>query len=229
MDWMKQWRRTGWIAGLVLWCCAHMAIAQEEESRRITSAAEVVEELAKVPEGIPPDMIRSAKGIVIIPNVIKGGFIVGGRFGRGVVLVRQKGLFSPPVFVTMGGGSVGFQAGVQGMDLVLVFRTQQSLDNLLKGKLTLGADANVAAGPVGRHGEAATDLSLKAEVYSYSKTRGLFAGVSLEGSWIAIDHEANAAYYGQNRSTSDILHGRGIAQTPAILRLHTALDRASQR
>jgi lipid-binding SYLF domain-containing protein len=208
---------------------AQDALAQEEENKRIIAAAEVIEELTKIPEGIPPDMIRSAKGIAIIPNVIKGGFILGGRFGRGVLLVRKNnGLFSAPLFVTMGGGSLGFQAGVQGMDLVLVFRTQKSLDNLLQGKLTLGADANVAAGPVGRHGEAATDLSLKAEVYSYSKTRGLFAGISLEGSWIAIDDNANANFYGHNRSKNDILSGKDIAYTPAMTRLHTALAKASQ-
>lgn len=208
---------------------ARGALAQEEENKRIIAAAEVIEELTKIPEGIPPDMIRSAKGIAIIPNVIKGGFIIGGRFGRGVVLVRKNnGSFSAPLFVTMGGGSLGFQAGVQGMDLVLVFRTQKSLENLLKGKLTLGADANVAAGPVGRHGEATTDLSLKAEVYSYSKTRGLFAGISLEGSWIAIDDKANANFYGPGRSKNDILSGKGIAYPPAMTRLHTALDKASQ-
>jgi len=112
---------------------AQDALAQEEENKRIIAAAEVIEELTKIPEGIPPDMIRSAKGIAIIPNVIKGGFILGGRFGRGVLLVRKNnGLFSAPLFVTMGGGSLGFQAGVQGMDLVLVFRTQKALTTFYK-------------------------------------------------------------------------------------------------
>lgn len=210
---------------MLLWSAP--SFAQNGERERLSAAAEVIENLAKVPEGIPPDMVRSSKAIAVIPNVIKAGFIVGGRFGRGVVMVRHNNRFSAPLFVTMGGGSVGFQAGVQGTDLVLVFRTQQSLDNLLQGKLTLGADANVAAGPVGRHGEAATDLALKAEIYSYSRSRGLFAGISLEGSWLAIDDEANSTYYGKNLGKRDILKGRGIVYTPEIMRLHTALDKAS--
>ena len=214
------------LACLALWGAASWA--QGEQRNRLDAATDVIKDLGKIPEGIPAEMLRSAKGIVIIPNVIKGGFIVGGRFGRGVVLVRRNGGFSPPLFVTIGGGSVGFQAGVQSMDLVLLFRTQRSLDNLLKGKLTLGADANVAAGPVGRHGEAATDLSLKAEVYSYSRARGLFAGISLEGSWIAIDDEAAAAYYGKKWSRRDIINGRGIRLGKEVIRLHNALAQASK-
>lgn len=214
------------LACLAFW--GTVSWAQGEQRNRLDAAADVIKDLGKIPEGIPPEMIRSAKAIVIIPNVIKAGFIVGGRFGRGVVVVRQGNHFSAPLFATIGGGSVGFQAGVQSMDLVLVFRTQRSLDNLLKGKLTLGADANVAAGPIGRHGEAATDLSLKAEVYSYSRARGLFAGISLEGSWLAIDDEAAAAYYGKKWSRRDIISGRGIRGGSEVMRLRNILDQASK-
>ncbi len=214
------------MACLAFW--GTLSWAQSEQSNRLDAAADVVKDLGKIPEGIPPEMIRGAKAIVIIPNVIKAGFIVGGRFGRGVAMVRQGKRFSLPLFVTIGGGSVGFQAGVQSMDLVLLFRTQRSLNNLLKGKLTLGADANVAAGPIGRHGEATTDLSLKAEVYSYSRARGLFAGISLEGSWIAIDDEAAAAYYGKKWSRRDIINGRGILVGKEVIRLRETIEQVSK-
>ncbi len=149
-------------------------------------------------KGIPASLLAEAHGVAIVPNVIKVGFVVGGQRGRGVVIIREKdGSWRAPVFLTLTGGSIGWQAGAQSTDVMLVFRTARSVEGMLKGKFTLGADASAAAGPVGRRVGAATDAQLKAEILSYSRTRGLFAGVSLAGTVLEIDEAANAAFYGQ--------------------------------
>ncbi len=162
-------------------------------------STEVLQALAgTVPQAIPHALLEHARGIVIIPHVIKAGFVVGGRHGRGVVLARDKnGVWSNPSFVTLTGGSIGWQVGVQSTDIVLVFKTHRGLERVLhgKGKLTLGADVAIAAGPVGRQAEADTDGKLRAEIYSYSRSRGLFAGLSLEGAGLVADNDATAAFY----------------------------------
>lgn len=156
--------------------------------RTLEHSEEVLDELTRIPmKGIPARLLADAQAVAIIPRTIKVGVGVGGRAGRGVVLVKDKdGNWLDPVFVDLAGASVGFQAGVESTDVVLVFRTRKSVDRLLegKGKLTLGADASVAAGPVGRTAAAATDAKLDAEIVSYSRSRGLFAGVSLDGAAI---------------------------------------------
>ncbi len=145
---------------------------------------------------IPQSMLANANGVVIIPNVIKGSFIVGARHGRGLLFVREAdGVWHAPVFITLTGGNIGWQVGVQSSDIVLVFKTPRSVQGILAGKLTIGVDAAAAAGPVGRQGAIATDGKLQAEVYSYSRSRGLFAGVSIDGSAIQIDRLATGAYY----------------------------------
>jgi lipid-binding SYLF domain-containing protein len=163
----------------------------------------VLDDLAAIPmKSVPPSLLAEAHGVAIIPRVIKAGFIVGGRGGHGIVLVRgADGTWGNPTFVDIGGASVGFQAGVQSTDLVLVFRTRKSLDRILegKGKVTLGADASVAAGPIGRQAEAGTDARLQAEIVSYSRSRGLFAGVALDGAVLANDYTANTSYLRDNR------------------------------
>jgi lipid-binding SYLF domain-containing protein len=164
----------------------------------VRDSSEVLEAIQSIPaRAIPAAMLADAQGIAIIPGVIKGGFVIGGRVGHGLVLSRNAdGTWAGPAFVTLGGASVGLQAGVQSTDVILVFKTRASLDRVLrgKGKLTLGADVAVAAGPVGRQAEAGTDGNLKAEIYSYSRSRGLFAGVSLEGAGIIYDGDTNQAY-----------------------------------
>ena len=183
------------------------AAAQAETAldRRIDQSTEVMQQFTRIPEkGIPSSLLNSAYAIAVIPNHIKAGFIIGGSYGKGILVVRHPdGRWSNPSFIAMGGGSVGWQVGAQGSDIVLVFKSRKSVDNIAKGKITLGGDANVAAGPVGRHTSAATDLGLKAEIYSYSRNRGLFAGVSVEGLWLGMDHKANLAYYdaGQNAAS----------------------------
>ena len=169
----------------------------QKEDQIIANSSAVFSEIMAIPaKRIPRRMLQDAAGVAIIPNVIKGGFIIGARFGTGVVLIRDpKGGWHAPVFIKLTGGNIGWQAGVQSTDVILVFKTQQSVQGLLSGKLTLGADASVAAGPIGRQASAATDGQLSAEILSYSRSRGLFLGVSLDGSMIQVDSMANAEYY----------------------------------
>src|SRR5215470_10981392 len=142
-------------------------------------------------------LLSEAQGVAIIPDVTKIGFIAGVRRGHGVVMVRDaEGEWSLPQFITLTGGSVGWQAGIQGTDVVLVFKTKKGVEGLMRGKFTIGADASVSAGPVGRDAEAATDTQLKAEILSYSRSRGLFAGVSIDGSALEVDQRAHVAFYG---------------------------------
>src|SRR4051794_2738120 len=168
------------------------------EEQTIRAAHEVLQQFLDLQiRQIPDSLLAEAHGVAIIPDVIKLGFVLGGQRGKGVVVVRQPdGSWRAPSFITITGGSIGWQAGAQSTDFVLVFKSQQSVEGLMRGKFTLGADAAVAAGPVGRRAGAATDTELKAEIYSYSRSRGLFAGVSLEGSALQIDDAANASYYG---------------------------------
>ncbi len=210
---LKTLRSIVLISALALAGNASAATDQEEQ---LVDATHVVDQLLRIPEqSIPPSLLRSAYGVAVIPNVIKAGFVVGARYGKGVLVVRQDdGSWSNPSFVRMTGGSVGWQAGAQSTDIILVFKTRQSVDGITKGKMTLGADASVAAGPVGRHTGVATDLKLQAEVYSYSRSRGLFAGLALEGSGISIDHKGNAAYYGSSSITPREIFASGGNSAP---------------
>lgn len=178
----------------------------EVETQIVASATQVLDEVMAEPgKAIPSALLADAQGLVIVPSLLKGGFVLGVKHGHGVVVVRDpQGVWQPPKFVTITGGSVGWQAGVQQSDLVLVFKTSRSIDALLKGKLTLGADVAAAAGPVGRQAAAATDIGLKAEIYSYSRSRGLFAGLALDGSVMQIDGAAAAAYYATAQPTPPI-------------------------
>ncbi len=167
------------------------------EAAIVDSSAQVLREIMTIPgKGIPASLLAKSEGIVIVPGMLKGGFVIGAKHGRGVVVVRdQNANWQMPQFITVTGGSVGWQAGIQATDLVLVFMTKKSVQGLLTGKFTIGADASAAAGPVGREASASTDARLQAEIYSYSRSRGLFAGLSVDGSKINIDGNANAVYY----------------------------------
>jgi len=175
-----------------------MASASAEHLARVENAIEVMTEINAMPEQrLPAALLRDAEAIAVIPGLLKAGLLVGGRRGHGLLSVRSgDGAWSNPTFITMTGGSVGFQAGVQSVDVVLVFKSRRSVDGIVNGTFTLGADASVAAGPVGREAGAATDVELTAEIYTYSRSRGLFAGVALDGSALSIDHDANEAVYG---------------------------------
>ncbi len=187
--------------------------APVELAEKIDVSVEVLERITRIPEqGIPTRLLTSAHGLALIPGVIKAGFVIGGSYGKGVLTVRdEKGQWSQPLFIRLAAGSLGFQIGAQSADVVLVFKTPRSVEGIVKGTFTLGADAAVAAGPVGRRGEAATDAELKAEILSYSRSRGLFAGVSLEGSKLDIDHDANEAFYGRAVRPTEVLEGKAGA------------------
>ena len=188
------------------------SLAATEEEERVANATDVLAQLQQIPEqAVPPALLARAYGIAVIPNVVKIGFGLGARRGKGVLVVRQEGgTWSNPVFVTLTGGSFGWQIGAQSTDIILVFKTRKGVDDIARGKLTLGADAAIAAGPVGRSAGVATDIEFEAEVFSYSRSRGLFAGVALEGAGIAIDHKANAAFYGtQGITAAQIFAGSG--------------------
>jgi lipid-binding SYLF domain-containing protein len=202
------------------------------EMRTVAAAAETLHAFSDIPfQCIPPALMQDAKAVAVIPNVVKAGFMFGGRFGRGVISVRQPdGTWSNPLFITLVGGSFGGQIGIQSTDLVLIFKTSPSLDRILRGrgKLTLGGDVAVAAGPVGRQAEAATDVQLRAEIYSYSRSRGLFAGISLEGAALLVDAGANAAFYGvREGSPAEVLANRGLAIPAEVVRLHQELAKLS--
>jgi lipid-binding SYLF domain-containing protein len=194
---------------------------------KVDDSVEVLEQTLSIPEsGIPPALLRNAEGIAIIPGVIKAGFILGGRYGKGILVVRQEdGSWSNPVFITVAGGSVGWQIGVESIDIILVFKSSRSIEGIMKGKFTLGADASVAAGPVGRQASASTDIMLKAEIYSYSRSRGLFAGLAVDGAGIQINHDANEAFYGKGLALpADIIGNRNLVVPPAVERLKKMLN-----
>ncbi|MBJ6750559.1 lipid-binding SYLF domain-containing protein [Geomonas anaerohicana] len=200
------------------------------EAKKVQKAADVLQAIMKIPEkGIPPALLRDAKAVAIIPGVIKGAFVVGGRHGTGVLSVRKEdNTWSDPIFVSITGGSVGWQVGATSTDLILVFKELTNVNKLLQGKFTLGADAGVAAGPVGRKVEAATDITFKSGILSYSRSRGLFAGLSLEGAALQVDDEAAAAYYGKEVSAQDIMAGNSGKRVAASNRLRQELSRATE-
>ena len=193
------------------------AAAVTREEATIDNAMIVLRELQAMPDLQIPDLLLSrAEGIVILPANVKVGLIFGARFGTGVLLVRAADRsWSNPVFISSGGGSWGFQAGGQVSDIVLVLTTRRSIEGITDGKLTLGADASVAAGPVGRTAMASTSLTFDSEVYAYSRTKGLFAGVSLEGQGVFISDKANRRFYDGKVSATEILASKQAPPAPA--------------
>jgi lipid-binding SYLF domain-containing protein len=173
------------------------ATAATKQEKRVADATDVLDQFLRIPEqSIPPSLLARAYAVAVVPDVVKVGFGLGARRGKGILVVRNAdNTWSNPVFVTLTGGSLGFQIGAQSSDVILVFKTRKGVENIANGKLTLGADASIAAGPVGRYTAATTDIKFEAEVYSYSRSRGLFAGVALEGAGVTMDKKSNAAFY----------------------------------
>jgi lipid-binding SYLF domain-containing protein len=166
---------------------------------RAQKAADVLVDLNRAPEtGIPKYLMDRAYGIAVFPHVVKGAFIVGGSWGKGLLSVRRNGRWEAPIYVELTGGSFGFQIGGEATDLVLVFTDRRGVDSLLSSKVKLGADASVAAGPVGRSAQAGTDVKLNAAVYSYSRSKGLFGGIALDGAVLSLDNSANRKVYGMD-------------------------------
>src|SRR5690348_957611 len=176
-----------------------------DETARAESAAAVLGEIMEAPDqSIPEALLKKAYGIAVIPHVVKGAFGIGGRYGKGLVAQRNAGGgWGTPLFVEIGGGSFGFQLGVEATDLVMVFTSSDGIRPLLKGKLKIGADASATAGPVGRNAEAGTDILLKSAIYSYSRSKGLFAGVAFDGAVLQLDNDANKAVYGKKSVAAD--------------------------
>jgi SH3 domain-containing YSC84-like protein 1 len=202
---------------VLLSLCSTPAQAEEDNDQTLIDSLSVVDEIMNSPDyKIPSNLISEAKAILIFPTLVKAGFLVGARYGEGVASMRAKktGKFGPPTFLTQGGLSFGFQIGAEAIDLVLLVMTQRGLESLLKDELTLGADVAVSAGPIGRHAEAATDIGMRGEIYSYSRSKGAFAGVSLKGTVISTDEKANFAYYGRFLKAKDILIRGKVKKIP---------------
>lgn len=205
--WLR--RLVPFLIPLVALALPNTAGAQNDERKVLGDAGAVFEEMMDMREkAIPPALLDDARAVAVIPGVVKGAFFVGGRRGRGVLLTRRDDQsWSAPAFLTLTGGSFGFQIGGSSTDVILVFLNHGSVESLVDGKITLGGNASVAAGPVGRNAEAVTDGRLKAEIYSYSRSRGAFVGVALEGADLDFSESNNEAMYGEGVSVHDILYG----------------------
>lgn len=213
--------------GLVLGLSSGVLHAQAREQGRLLMASQILEELrSSKDQAIPDRLLERAYGIAVIPDVTKIAFFAGGRHGNGALVVRDsEGHFGSPVFISLTGGSFGWQWGVQSTDVVLVFTTPRGVEGIAGGKVTLGADASVAAGPVGRQASAATDPTFKAEVYSYSRTRGVFAGIALDGTVLSIDEDANEAFYRKRGVTAtDIMSGKVKTEDSSAQRFMSAVN-----
>jgi len=210
---------------------ASPADAGRKEQKRTQNAINVLREVQSTPDSeIPRSLLSQAYAIAVVPEVVKLGLVVAGRRGKGLISVRQAdGTWSNPSFIALTGGSFGFQAGVQSADIVLVFRTPRGVDNLVNGKFTLGADASVAAGPVGRQAAAATDSDFQAEILAYARARGLFAGISLDGTVLSIDHDSNERVYGKGTSPRALFEGRVRGADSSIVSFRDQLEEQTSR
>ncbi len=194
------------------------AALSTSEAKRIEDATTVLRELHAAPDqDVPLDLWEKASCVMVVPSLKKAAFIVGGEYGKGLMSCRRDGVWSPPVFMRIGKGSWGLQFGAQTVDLVLLVMNDKGVEKLLRNKVSLGAEASVAAGPVGRDARAATDLQLRAEILSYSRTQGIFAGINLSGGVIRDDRDDNADLYGKGISAKEILL-EGRVQLPGITR-----------
>lgn len=193
---------------LILVSCCWAETSREKAEDRLRRAAEVVKDIMDAPDkGIPEEVIKRAKCIAVIPHEIKAGFVVGARIGKGVATCRTENGWSAPAFFRITGGSWGAQIGIEGVDNVLMIMNRKGMERLLSDKFQIGADASAAAGPIGRHAAAGTDWKLETEILSYSRAKGVFAGVSLNGVYVRPDHQAIRAVYGRALGTRKILTG----------------------
>jgi lipid-binding SYLF domain-containing protein len=203
------------VAGLGLVLPA-LASDRDDDIGRIQKATQVFQEIMRTPDkGIPRDLLEKAKCVAIIPGEEKAAFIFGGSYGKGLATCRTAHGWSAPMFLAVGGGSVGFQIGGSFTDVVMLFMNDHALQSLLGDKFKIGADVTVAAGPVGRNAAAGTDLKLKAEILSYSRSKGAFAGVSLDGAVVQADHSGDKAMYGSDVARQEILNGKIAVPEPA--------------
>jgi SH3 domain-containing YSC84-like protein 1 len=206
---------------------------EEKEVDRLQNAGTVLKEILDVPDDIPQDLIDKARCVIVFPSVVKAAFIVGGSYGRGVMVCRTgkdfTGPWGAPAMMALEAGSVGFQIGGQATDFVILVMNNRGVDSLLHSKVKLGADASIAAGPKGRDAQAATDVTFRAEMLSYSRSRGVFAGVSLEGSTLRPDDDANRRLYGRDVTAERIITESKVEAPPAAHDLIATLQRVSPR
>ena len=202
-----------------------------KDQDRLRNSHAILEDSLNVPEGIPHQLLDKAHCVVVIPSVVKAAFIVGGDYGRGTMVCRtgadQRGPWGAPAMYALEGGSLGFQIGGQATDYILLVMNERGVNSLLHSKVKLGGDLSVSAGPVGRDLSANTDAYLRSEILSYSRSRGVFAGVSIEGSTLRPDNDADRALYGHSVSASDIVRGGEVSTPPSGRELVALLDRTS--
>lgn len=221
------------IAVAVMLAIAAPAFAQKKEQERLQEAGTVMKEILNIPEGIPQNILNKAKCVVVFPSVLKFAIGIGGSYGRGAITCRtgknHTGPWSAPAMMALEGGNIGIQLGGQATDFVLLVMNDRGADSVLSSKVKLGADAAAAAGPKGRDAAAATDIIMRAEILSYSRSRGLFAGVSLEGSTLRSDGGANKNLYGKSLDARDIVQGGKVGTPPAGRALIGALSQKSSK
>jgi lipid-binding SYLF domain-containing protein len=222
-------------AGLLLMAPATFAAPpaadKEKDVDRMENAGTVIDEILNIPEDIPQDLLDKARCVVVLPSVLKAAFVVGGSYGRGVMVCRTgadfKGPWGAPAMYALEGGSIGFQIGGQATDFVILVMNDRGASSLLKSKVKLGADAAVAAGPKGRDASANTDAYMRAEMLSYSRSRGVFAGISLEGSTLRPDNDANRNVYGKEATAASIIAESKFEAPPEGRKLVSRLQKAS--
>src|SRR5271165_3036129 len=209
------------------------AVEDKKETDRLENCGTVMKEIMDIPDDIPQDLIDKAECVIIYPSVLKAAFVVGGSYGRGAMTCRTgehyTGPWSAPSMMALEGGSVGLQIGGQATDFVLLVMNPRGAHSMLKSKVKLGGDASVAAGPKGRTASAESDVTLRAEVLSYSRSRGLFAGISLEGSTVRPDSDANERVYGKKLSAEEIIFKGAVAVPPPAQKLVSYLNRKSPK
>ena len=225
-------KRIFWLTIIVSLCTfAFAADDQPKESKdsdRVQAAADVLNQIQSAPDsGIPEEILGKAECVAVVPSMLKGGFIVGGKYGRGLASCRTPKGWSTPAFFTITGGSFGFQIGGQAVDLVMLIMNNDGMQHLLSSKVALGADASVAAGPVGRHAEGNTDWKLRAQVLTYSRARGVFAGVSLNGAVLTQDKDSTREFYGHMMTFKAALTGE-VEPTPEANAFLTTLAKWAQ-
>src|ERR1700693_3871275 len=214
---------------IVLMVIALPAFGQKKEEDRVANAGKVMQEILNIPDDIPQDVIDKADCVVVLPSVLKFAIGIGGSYGRGVMTCRGgkdfKGPWGAPTMIALEGGSFGLQFGGQATDFVLLLMSPRSAENILSSKVKLGGDASAAAGPVGRTASAETDVTLRAEILSYSRARGLFAGISLAGSTLRADNSANKKLYGKEVSAKDIVFKHAVPVPPSAKTLLATLQK----
>src|SRR5450432_1458924 len=220
-----------WFGVFLLAMSSFPAFGQKKENERVENSGTVMQEILNIPDDIPQDVIDKADCVVVLPSVLKLAFGVGGSYGRGVMTCRKgeefKGAWGAPTMMALEGGSFGFQLGGQATDFVLLLMSPSSAKNILNSKVKLGGDVSAAAGPVGRNASAETDVTMRAEILSYSRARGLFAGISLAGSTLRADNDANKSLYGKDVSAEDIVFKSAVAAPASAELLLSELNKKS--